>query len=182
MRRIFTSVRLRCTNYQCSLHTHHPAEKQEPAFLRKLRGEHGGNNSHVPIARPRKAKNDEDDDAPTYVDEESNEVLSKEEYEALVNDDTSGKEAPAEGDKQPKGTDGQLAGDGEMPGRESEREKQNVAEVGGPKKRKQVKVVGDDDVDETDKKTGNKEDSGTTSRPKGKKMKIKLSFDEPVDG
>ncbi|KAJ5122521.1 hypothetical protein N7526_009458 [Penicillium atrosanguineum] len=34
--------------------------------------------------RPRKAKNpDDDDDAPVYVDEESNEVISKEDYQAL---------------------------------------------------------------------------------------------------
>lgn len=182
MRKIFTSVRSRYTNYQCIPHTHRPAEKQEPAFLRKLRGEYGGNSSNVSIARPRKAKNDDDDDAPTYVDEESNEVLSKKEYEALVNGDTAGKEAQAEGDDQPQGTDGHPAGDGEKSGKESEREKQKVAEVGEPKKRKQVKVVGDDDVDEADKRTGKKEDSREASRPRGKKKKIKLSFDEPADG
>ncbi len=65
-----------------------PIESNEPSFLRKLRGEFGGTDAvrhERPIPRPRKVMTDGDDeDQPTYVVEESQDTLSKEEYEALV--------------------------------------------------------------------------------------------------
>ena len=70
------------------------AESNEPAFLRKLRGEHGGDGSgrhERPLARPRKQTTDGDeDDQPTYVMENSQDTMSKEEYEALMGKEECG--------------------------------------------------------------------------------------------
>jgi hypothetical protein len=51
-----------------------------------------------------------------------------------------------------------------------------VAEIGNQKKRKQVKVVGEENVAEPETVKNN---STSNRKPKAKKKKIKLSFDEP---
>lgn len=52
---------------------------------------------------------------------------------------------------------------------------QKLAEIGGQKKRKQAKVVGEENVAEDDTV---QEDNPSTRKPKQKKKKIKLSFDD----
>ncbi|KAL4889627.1 hypothetical protein BDV59DRAFT_205139 [Aspergillus ambiguus] len=155
-------------------------DAKEPAFLQRLRNQYGGTAGRLerPMTRPRKPKDTHvDDDEPTYVDEATNEVISKEEYEALVRADDPSEEKPAEGS----------AGDGESSSQATKDRnpatekgapvsKQAIAEIGGPKKRKQAKVVGDDQPPEESEDTPRK-DTGSR-KPKQKKKKIKLSFDE----
>ncbi|CAK42060.1 hypothetical protein CBS63078_9135 [Aspergillus niger] len=149
-------------------------EAKQPAFLQRLKNQYGDTSGRLerPIARPRKPRDDNDDDAPTYVDEESNEIISKEEYEALVRgEDNKDTEDSHKDTKEPAtGEEGKANTQAEAPV-----SKQNVAEIGGPRKRKQAKVVGEDNPSEETEKVEKKE-SGTR-KPKQKK-KIKLSFDD----
>lgn len=173
-------------------------EKQEPAFLRRLRGEHSASDGrqNIQFARPKKdrLKPADDDDEPTIVGEDG-EVVGKEEFQRLVKGNVDdGGEA--------RGKDSEV-GEGEVVrteedlekeragNKKEERERQKVAEVGGPRKRKAVKVVGGEgagDVEDTkviDQPTNGK-DGGfpgvnlgkPKSKPDKKAKKVKLSFDE----
>ncbi|RAL14554.1 DUF4604 domain-containing protein [Aspergillus homomorphus CBS 101889] len=155
-------------------------EAKEPAFLQRLRNQYGDNSGRLerPVARPRKPREEHDDDGPTYVDEESNDIISKEEYEALVRGDK-----PTEDDDRPDQNQDKVTGpisEGSKPATESEASasKQNIAEIGGPRKRKQAKVVGED-APAAESEDTKKRDSGAR-KPKQKK-KIKLSFDDDND-
>ena len=183
-------------------------EKQEPAFLRRLRGQALGDSDRhsIQTARPGKKSRLEmdDDDGPTivYGDEaggHDGESVGREEYEVLTKTRDSGG-AQGQGNV-PSGVGGQDGGrkDGEAAGSPNgrtagqEREKQKVADVGGMKKRKAGKVVaGEDDDDaevvEPGTKVGAgarppaesaKEEVNSKSKPAGKKKKVKLSFDDP---
>jgi hypothetical protein len=171
-------------------------DAKEPAFLRRIRGRQAGtgvdsDRHERPIARPRgaaRATND-DDDAPTYVVEDSNTTLSKEEYEALLKEEQgpSG-EAEKNGSVEDKFAESsgvaarQESGTGEVAAVVEEeakmRTKQEVTEVGGQqKKRKAARVVGIAGDEETN---GAEEDEGEPKRVKQVKRKIKpvkLSFD-----
>ena len=63
-------------------------ENKEPTFLRKLKNEHGNYDLGRPehsIPRPRKQRlQDDDDDGPTYLCEESHETMSKKDFIALL--------------------------------------------------------------------------------------------------
>jgi hypothetical protein len=181
-------------------------EKQEPAFLRKLRGEaadRGDSDRHeVQQARPgKKARLEmDDDDGPTVVFEDEAGFLSggnvgREEYEMLMKGKAKGKDEDAgksdEGEVEGQGESARAGKRGEnvesVSGGGEEREKQKVAEVGGMKKRKVGKVVAGE---------GEELEAGTTtsvaanrtaesakppvkSKAKANKKKVKLSFDEP---
>ncbi|GIJ86285.1 hypothetical protein Asppvi_005171 [Aspergillus pseudoviridinutans] len=149
-------------------------ENKQPAFLQKLRNQYGDTSGRLerPVARPRLAKkDDEDDDEPTYVDEDSNEVISKEEYEALLRGD----EKQQESSEQQSGHESRQ--DTEKPD-VAGASKQNLAGIGGPKKRKQAKVIADDSVEaENDTQQENTGPQKAKQKQK-KKKKIKLSFDE----
>ena len=179
-------------------------EKQEPAFLRRLRNQHSGadGRDNVQIARPKKdrLKTADEDDAPVVVDEQGD-VVGPEEYERLVK---GGKKGGGLGGEGVKG-EGVIeapeveAGVGEVENEEEiqaarevvEPEKQKVAEVGGPRKRKAVRVVGNDVEDtevvkDTAKPLDDTRDSSTkvgiSAAPKTgttakKTKKVKLSFD-----
>ena len=182
-------------------------ERQEPAFLRKLRDEAAGRGDsdrhEVQQARPGKKPRLEmaDDDGPTIVYEDevgaSGGNVGREEYEMLIKEKGKGKgEGVGEGDE------GEVEGQGEGAsagkggedvesasggGEEREREKQKVAEVGVMKKRKVGKVVvGQGEEPETGTKTSAGVDRTAESakpqvKPKAKASKktVKLSFDEP---
>jgi hypothetical protein len=182
-------------------------EKQEPAFLRKLRGEAAGRGDidrhEVQQARPGKKPRLEmdDDDGPTIVYEDeagaSGGNVGREEYEMLMKGKGKG-----EGEGAGKGDEGKGEGQGEGAGagkggediesasgggEEREREKQKVAEVGVMKKRKAVKVVvGQGEEPETGTKPSagvgrTAESAKPQVKPKAKASKktVKLSFDEP---
>ncbi|PGH03540.1 ribosome assembly protein 1 [Blastomyces parvus] len=155
-------------------------EKNEPAFLRKLRSEYGdgsGFRNDRPSPRPTKKKDADDDDAPTYVDEGSNEIISKEEYEALVrgdSDNTIGISSGNNGNENEKARPTNDTGDGgeqEEPQGPKDKQKQHFAEIGGAKKRKQARVIGEDAAEDATRKPP------ASRKPKLKK-KIKLSFDD----
>jgi hypothetical protein len=183
-------------------------EKKVPAFLQRLQGQYTGDERNSAAQqrlqqRPKKLKNGEDDDdAPTYVNEESGEVVGKEEYERLVRGEDG------EEEEQEDGGIGEEIGkltDGDEKGERSEKDggdklaEQKIAEIGAGRKRKMGKIVGgDEDGDgKVDGKTraatsgntakggnetGSKEKATdhkkTSTKGKGGKKKIKLSFDE----
>ncbi|KAL2826513.1 hypothetical protein BDW59DRAFT_145290 [Aspergillus cavernicola] len=149
-------------------------DAKEPAFLQRLKGHYGASSGGLerPMSqRPRRPRDNNDDDGPTYVDAESNEVISKEDYEALV----KGGDGQAEqSENNVKDQEKSAAEDGADP-KEGATAKQNLAEIGGPRKRKQAKVFGEE-VQEAEEDSRPK-DSGPR-KPKQKKKKIKLSFEE----
>lgn len=151
----------------------HILEANEPAFLSKLRGQYGSSEGRLerPAMRPRKAKDpkDEEDDEPVYVDEESNEVISKEEYKALVKGDDPTDDTSTADNK-----------DESKPQSDTAASKQsNLTEIGGQKKRKQAKVVGEDNKPEPEEMQPKETQPKTAATRKPKKAKkIKLSFDE----
>lgn len=164
--------------------------KQEPAFLRKLREQHGGPRNNVQTARPKKdrLRTDNVDDDPVIVDE-SGENVGKEEWEGMLKREKEGgveAEKPQEGD----GADKVSLAEKER----ALRDGQKVADIGVTKKRKAVKVIGEDDVDkDADSKVAieskdttadeimasKTKDAATHGKTKKKAKKIKLSFDDP---
>ncbi|OAL70514.1 hypothetical protein A7D00_5480 [Trichophyton violaceum] len=146
-------------------------EKPEPSFLRKLRNEFGDGSDHHrsrPNPRPAKSKYAEDeDDGPTYVDED-NEVISKEKYLEMV--------AGPKGDTEENEATKPPADEEAETERRTSKSKQNMAEIGASKKRKQGKVIGGGDVPE-DQETSQAQ-SEAPKRKKNTKKKIKLSFDD----
>lgn len=140
-----------------------------------MRGEVAGNGldgrHERPIARPRRAKaNDDGDDEPTYVDEESNDTLTKAEYEALVKQ-SEGQDDGTES-TQDAGKATEDNGQATLP--------QAKVEVGQTQKKKRKAVkIGADDAD-----SGNDKDSlPSVPKPKAKSAKkakksVTLSFGE----
>lgn len=121
--------------------------------------------------RPRKAKDNDEDDAPVYVDEESNEVISKEDYQALVGETASQQDGAF--------TDQAVEGeDRTQPPKEPTAKQSNLTEVGGQKKRKQAKVVGEDKPEAEVAKESEEKPKAPAARKPKKAKKIKLSFDE----
>jgi Domain of unknown function (DUF4604) len=160
-------------------------EKQEPAFLRRLKGETSGDRRTVSVARPRKPRLETgDDDGPTIVDEEG-ENLTKQEYEALLQgkakDDvlTTDVSTNAVPDPEPQNKESLRQGD-ELLVRD-EMKPSNVV-TNGTKKRKHIKAVGVElqlDQSEADGAIVEPETKSNHSAKKKHKKKIKLSFDEP---
>lgn len=156
------------------------SDSKDPPFIQRLKGHYGSTTGRLeqPIARPRKQKRDDEDDEPTYVDEESNEVISKEEYKALFQesnpkDDEHPEQEPADKEQNALGSDEE---DNVDTGKDAPASKQNVVEIGGPKKRKQAKVVGEENKEP---EVGEElREAPAARKPKQKKKKIKLSFDE----
>lgn len=131
------------------------------------------------MARPRKQVHEgEEDDQPIYVAENSQDILSKAEYEALVAADNvnrvdeshvlpseinshSNEEAESRKDDVP---------------REAGLVKQQVAGIGGSSKRRLAKMVGDEGDEAAPEESYSEKSSKKHRAKKGKKMK--LSFDE----
>ena len=142
------------------------------------------------FARPKKQLIDAEDDEPTYLDEHGRETISKEEFEQM----TSG-----EVDDEPKVSRGLPDEQDQLHGSTvSERDssgspkllkpsKEPQTTFGSSKKRKAVKVTGDDDVAKDSEaeavsqtaEPNNEVKSGAGKKLKPKKAKkVKLSFDE----
>ena len=180
--------------------------KQEPAFLRKLKGEYAGQDGRQNYQAPRPKRDrlkagDEDDD-PLIVDEQG-ETVAKEEFERRMKEDedvagTSKTTSDGVGVEHSNGVEDATGGGRETSG-DKQKERQQVSEIGGAaatKKRKVGKIVGaeDEDGEKLPAAVGSKvastsedadggaslpkaKDLGATKKKKGKK--IKLSFDEP---
>lgn len=156
-------------------------DAKEPAFLQRLKSQYGGANGlgrDAPQHRPKRLRNDDDDDAPTYVEEGSHEVISKEEYEALVRgDDPKNSEADESAAGQTEAGSNKAVPTAKEDGLKG---RQNVAGIGAPKKRKQGKVVGDEASGEEEEEGMDRQERNTVAnKPKQMKKKVKLSFDEP---
>ena len=154
-------------------------DNSQPAFLQRLRGQltSGDTARHEqPIARNKRMKKDDDeDDAPTYVMEETNQSLTKEEYEAFV----SGKDGKGEDDAD--GT-GQLEKESQTT---ATKPKEKIAEVGAnTKKRKAAKIISDDQ--EGSKEAGGKDSERSNAKavkkPKKKGKAVKLTFGDEDEG
>ena len=161
--------------------------------MRKLRGEYGGDDSdrqRQSSARPRKQMlGGEEDDQPTYVVEDSQDTLSKAEYEAIRNrseTDTESKRtgaidliSSAREDTRNEGDFGSVTKEvGKID--EIPLDKQEVAGIGGSAKRKVGKVI-----DDGEDRAPVVEDEAAAEQPKqlrqvrGKRTKkVKLSFDD----
>ncbi|KAH7132643.1 hypothetical protein B0J11DRAFT_232273 [Dendryphion nanum] len=150
-------------------------EAEQPAFLRRLRGELTGDDSarhERPVPRNKRLQKDDDDDAPTYVLEDTNQSLTKAEYDALV----AGKEDPQKTD----GPESEALGS-EAKDLDKQITKDNIAEVGkSTKKRKAAKVIGGDDEEHDGQRV--KKDIKSTKKPKKKAKAVKLSFGEQEEG
>lgn len=147
-------------------------EAEQPAFLRRLRGELTGDDpsrQDRPVPRNKKLQTDEDEDAPTYVLEDTNQSLTKAEYDALV----AAKEDP-------QNTDGPEDTALETGAKDlSNHSKEITANTSkSTKKRKVGKVIGGGD-EEADgiEDAGDKKAGKVTKKPKKKAKAIKLSFD-----
>ena len=150
-------------------------DKNEPAFLRKLRGEYGNDRQTFQAARPKRNRlaNDEDD-GPTMVDEAGASV-SKEDYEAMINGKSDESESKG---VEPETVQADSSKDGEA-SQGTPKAKQKVVDVGAGRKRKQAKVIGEQN-EGSDAIEDTKEESVKQSKPtKKSKKKVKLSFDEP---
>ena len=154
--------------------------------MRKLRSEYGGGDSgrhERPLARARKPKDpkDLDDDAPTYVDEHSQDVVSKEAYEEMISKDkpaapnqTDSPELAEIGDDVQKAASNKRTAEKPMP-------KEVTASIGKSRRKRLAKAVGNDSEDvQTSSKQDIEERPEAPERSKRVKRskKIKLSFDE----
>lgn len=174
-------------------------EKKEPNFLRRLREQNVSGDSarhERPIGRPDRPKRlqlggpDDDEDEPTYVDEETNETVSREEYQTLLdqapdvpkdaaeNQDSVNSEA-IDSPKKPSGLDAAEVHVGKST--------EKLADVGDRRKKRVVKVIGDDDQGRDTRSEvvsdANAQEPDPRPPAKGRKKKrIKLSFDEEHDG
>lgn len=151
-----------------------------PPFLQRLHDQNAGRGDldrhERAIARPRKEKVHDDEDEPTVVDE-SGETLSKDEVAKLTTtDDGNGEDGSAKGqvdaDTEHKASGVTHDGIGE-----AKRVEQRLTDGTATKKRKAVKVVGDEDAtgDTSGEKVASKK---TASKPKKKAKPIKLAFDD----
>lgn len=120
-----------------------------------------------PIPRNKRLKQDDEDDAPTYVLEDTNQSMTKEEYEAFVAKEDA-EEEPTE-----QGTASKEAGkEGEL------KTKDKITEVGAnAKKRKAAKIIGDEQEDSNAKPKDAKEGDKKPLKKSKKKVKaVKLTF------
>ena len=164
--------------------------KQEPAFLRRIREANSGHGDRHerPIARPQRLRdpNADEEDAPTYVDE-GGDNLSKAEYDALVKGNEDGTD-DSKSTTQPDSTvggvvTGDLEGDDyKISGGLGEDEKKGgrgtLIDVGGPiRKRKAARVVGDE-VDHDEGRTSKGDSAHKKAKKKGKPIKLSFGDDE----
>ncbi|KAI5293524.1 hypothetical protein KEM52_005451 [Ascosphaera acerosa] len=181
-------------------------DRNEPAFLRKLRSQYGtgvGERHNAPANRPATAKRlliDHEEDEPTYVDENGKDVVSKEEYESMLRGeagstgDADVTKASGDGDGvEGQGRDKQVPSDAHTDEAARGRSDRPAAEIGSHKRRKGAKVIAaseDDDGDEDRNSSKVASSTPPTARPaphqaatankKGrtrKAKKIKLQYD-----
>jgi hypothetical protein len=107
----------------------------------------------------------------------TNETISKKEYEEMVRREPGNEDGADQAVAVSEGSSKET-GSIDAPADEP-KPQQKVAEIGNQKKRKQVKVVGEENVAQPEPI---KENSSSNRKPKAKKKKIKLSFDEPDEG
>ncbi|KAF3009767.1 hypothetical protein E8E13_009661 [Curvularia kusanoi] len=152
-------------------------DNSQPAFLQRLRGQMQGEDSarhERPIPRNKRMKQDDEDDAPTYVLEETNQSMTKEEYEAFVAKKDPKEDAASEQDDTSKDSEKTIEA----------RSKDKITEVGAnAKKRKAAKIIGEEQQDGKDEpKDGKNSDIKTVKKPKKKAKAVKLTFGDEEEG
>jgi hypothetical protein len=117
-----------------------------------------------PVPRNKRLKQDEEEDAPTYVLEDSNQSLTKAEYEALLSGKDPDKLETTDGEKKEEAEASETAAKEQQP-------KDKITEVGkASKKRKAAKVIGGEVAADVEK------ESKPAKKPKKKAKAVKLSF------
>ena len=186
---------LRCISLLCVFEDIRPdsiTDARTPAFLQRLKGQYGGpgDRQNVQFARPKKQLIDAGDDEPTYVDEHGRETISKDDYEKMTSGEVDEDHGLSKGrtDEQlqphePTASENDDSGAANV----AKPSKEPQATFGSSKKRKAVKVAGDEDetkdaIAESDPQARKPEDevkSAVEKKSKPKKAKkVKLSFDE----
>ena len=153
-----------------------------PPFLQRLQDQRAGRGDtdrhEFQTARPKREKNPDDDDGPTVVDE-SGENISKDEFAKLTAAEEDGGNVTGE----VKSTEPKASGalpDGETGVRKG---KETVTDGTTVKKRKAVKVVGEDELEEGAAEDKTLENTKKPPKKVKKKAKVKLNFgDEEEDG
>jgi hypothetical protein len=146
-------------------------DKSLPPFLQRLHAQKGGfgdaDRHERAIARPKKAKDDNEDDGPTMVDE-TGETLTKDEYEKL----TTASAVPEEGsasELEARPTTGEEASAAKVD--------RKVTDGAASKKRKVAKIVGEEEGT-----TPQGDDAAVApkvvKKAKKKAKPVKLAFDD----
>ncbi|KAL8763222.1 MAG: hypothetical protein Q9184_000940 [Pyrenodesmia sp. 2 TL-2023] len=158
-------------------------ESNEPAFLRKLKGEYGGTDParhHRPLARPKKVvhTDEENDNDPVYVKEtDPHEPMSKADYDALLKAATTN-QSPANKAQPGETTNGpdEIA---PPPEPTPERPVSQYVVIGAASKKRSVKIVGENDL--SDRPLESTDEPGTRAKSKGQQRakRPKLSFQDP---
>lgn len=172
----------------CTTSLTRDTDRNEPTFLRRLRVEHGDGEParhECPLARPRKHKtSDDDDDEPTYVDGNSQNTISKIDYDTLMNPKKLEKEETSASSSRRSQSlqmeDHATIGNDHL---DEIPPSQLKASIGGNPKKRLAKVIGDDGKSAHSSPNGIPPalDSGSISKSKKKEKKakkIKLSFEE----
>ncbi|KAF2628472.1 hypothetical protein BU25DRAFT_36789 [Macroventuria anomochaeta] len=152
-------------------------DNSQPAFLQRLRGQMQGEDSarhERPIPRNKRMKQDDEDDAPTYVLEDTNQSMTKEEYEAFVTKKDSNEDGKTEQEDVTR-----------MSTKDAEtKSKDRITEIGAnAKKRKAAKIISDEQQDDKDQsKNGEKANVKTVKKPKKKAKVVKLTFGDEEEG
>lgn len=149
-------------------------DKSLPPFLQRLHAQKGGfgdaDRHERAIARPKKAKDDNDDDGPTMIDE-TGETLTKDEYEKLTSAPVAVAEDSGAAIPEPE------ARPSEEPG--TAKVDQKVTNGAASKKRKVAKVVGEDEEPSS-------QDGAVVAKAakksKRKAKPVKLAFDDNDEG
>lgn len=127
-----------------------------------------------PTPRNKRLKQDDEDDAPTYVLEDTNQSMTKEEYEDFVGK----KKTEGEGESEQIDKSAQTRND------ESSKPKDRITEVGAnARKRKAAKIISDEpEIDEGMPKDAKKTDTKTVKKPRKKGKAVKLTFGDEEEG
>lgn len=121
-----------------------------------------------PIPRNKRMKQDDEDDAPTYVLEDTHQSITKEEYEEFI-----GKKESKE-DSEPELED--VSKDSSKD--DAAKPKDKIAEVGAnTKKRKAAKIISDEqEAGKEETKDAKKAGTKIVKKPKKKTKAVKLTF------
>ena len=136
------------------------------------------------MERPRKQKGpvEDEDDAPTYVDEESHDTLTKAEYDALMNRNDEGASQVKdvkEGDVTDSANGAAISTintEEQAINIPHQAKKEVIATIGSAGKRRIAKVVGEDPEGDQDKEDRNP--ATVVKKATKPRKKVKLSFDE----
>ncbi|CZT23621.1 uncharacterized protein RCC_09335 [Ramularia collo-cygni] len=151
-------------------------DKNLPPFLQRLHAQKGGfgdaDRHERAIARPKKAKDEEDDDGPTMIDE-TGETLTKDEYKKLTRASPT---AAEESNNVATSASETRPGNEEPPAAKLDAKVTNGATS---KKRKAAKIVGESEEPEAQDAASV---AKSAKKPKKKAKAVKLAFDDTEEG